>query len=218
MLSLNKTLDIAISIRSATARLTDTILGKDEHDLAETLRTVASEIGMSSIAYVRVSPDDSGDACPLFTIVTNSKIWKQRYSLKKFLGYDPVISHSGKIDEPFDWTNLPEDDPLTRALSADSRNQNVGRNGLSVPLHGRRSLVSVVSFTNDLSKQEWEAYKATNMNSLKLLAVLIDAASHVNFKPPAIPVRLSNSRGAVFALGSARQNLSKDCHDPGLSL
>ena len=63
MLSLNKTLDIAISIRTATARLTDTILDKNEHDLTQTLRTIASEIGLTNIAYMRMSPDKRGDAC-----------------------------------------------------------------------------------------------------------------------------------------------------------
>ena len=50
----------------------------------------------------------------------------------------------------------------------------------------------MVSFTSDLSKQEWEAYKTVNINSLKLLAVLIDAASHVSFKLPATQFHLSN--------------------------
>ena len=70
MLSLNKTLDTAISIESATARLTETILGNDDHDLAETLRTIASDIGLSHISYVRLSPDKSPDMCLLVAIVT----------------------------------------------------------------------------------------------------------------------------------------------------
>jgi hypothetical protein len=50
-----------IGIESATARLTDAILGNDEHDLVETLREIASEIGISHIAYLRLSPDKSTD-------------------------------------------------------------------------------------------------------------------------------------------------------------
>jgi DNA-binding CsgD family transcriptional regulator len=192
LLSLSKTLDIAISIRTATARLTDTILGNHDHDAAETLRTIASEIGLTNIAHMRVSPDKHGDACSVFSIVTYSRLWQQRYSPKKNLCYDPVISFGQKTDEPFDWAYLPANDPATKAFLIDALDHGVGRNGLSVPLHGRRGVFSVVSFTSDLSKQEWEAYKSANMNSLKLLAVLIDAASHVNFKLPASPVHLSN--------------------------
>jgi DNA-binding CsgD family transcriptional regulator len=192
LLSLSKTLDIAISIRTATARLTDTILGNHDHDPAETLRTIASEIGLTNIVHMRVSPNKHGDACSVFSIVTYSRLWQQRYSLKKNLCYDPVVSYGQKTDEPFDWAYLPANDPPTKAFLIDALDYGVGRNGLSVPLHGRRGVFSVVSFTSDLSKQEWEAYKSANMNSLKLLAVLIDAASHVSFKLPASSVHLSN--------------------------
>src|ERR1700722_1343242 len=133
MLSLSKTLDIAIHIRTATVRLTDTIIGDHDHDPTETLRRIASEIGLTNIAYMRVSPDQRGDACSVFSIVTFSKLWQQRYSLKKYLRYDPVISYGQKTDEPFDWADLPADDPATNAFLADALNHNVGRNGLSVP-------------------------------------------------------------------------------------
>jgi hypothetical protein len=73
MLSLSKALDTAVSIESATAKLTETILGNDDHDLAETLRTIASEIGVSHIAYLRLSPDKSPDICLLVAVVTYSR-------------------------------------------------------------------------------------------------------------------------------------------------
>src|SRR5580698_1508353 len=83
MLNLNKTLDTAISIESATARLTETILGNDSSDLAETLKTIAPEIGVSNIAYLRLSPDKSPDMCLLVAVVTYSRLWQHRYFVKK---------------------------------------------------------------------------------------------------------------------------------------
>ena len=192
MLNLSKTLDVAISIGEATARLTDTILGNDHRELAETLQAIASEIGVSHIAYLRLSPDKSTDGCSLVSAVTYSRLWQQRYFLKKYLIHDPVVSYGRKTDQPFDWANLPIDDPTTKAFLTDALNHNIGLNGLSLPFHGRRGVFSVVSFTSDLSKDEWEAYKAANMKNLKLLAVLIDSASHINFKLPSFPVHLSN--------------------------
>jgi Autoinducer binding domain len=94
MLSLSKTLDVGISIGSAAARLTDTILGNDHHELAETLQAIASEIGVSHIAYLRLSPDKSTDVCSLVSVVTYSRLWQQRYFLKKYLIHDPVVSYS----------------------------------------------------------------------------------------------------------------------------
>ena len=192
MLSLSKALDTAVSIESATAKLTETILRNDDHDLAETLRTIASEIGVSHIAYLRLSPDKSPDICLLVAVVTYSRLWQHRYFVKKYMATDPVISYGRGADEPFDWTNLPADDPATKAFFADALNHSVGRNGLSIPLRNRRGVFALVSFTSDLSMDEWEDYKAANMAKLKLLSVLIDSAAHINFRLPAFPVHLSN--------------------------
>jgi DNA-binding CsgD family transcriptional regulator len=191
-MSLSKTFEIAINIRMATARLTDMILGNHENGPTETLSTIASEIGLSNIAHMRVSFDQRGDVCSVFPIVTYSRLWQQRYALKKYSCYDPVVSHGKKTDEPFDWADLPEGNPEAKAFLTDALNHNVGKNGLSVPLHGRRGVLSLVSFHSDCSVKEWEAYKSSNLNSLKLLAVLVDAVSHIRFKLPTPQVHLSN--------------------------
>ena len=192
MLSLSKTRDVSNSIGVATARLTDTILGNNHHKLAETLQEIASEIDVNHIAYLRLSPDKSTDACSLVSVVTYSRLWQERYFLRKYLIHDPVVSYGRNTDQPFDWANLPIDDPATKAFLTDALNHNVGRNGLSVPLHGRWGVFSVVSFTSDLPKDEWEAYKVANMKNLRLLAVLIDSASHIRFNLPAFRTHLSN--------------------------
>jgi DNA-binding CsgD family transcriptional regulator len=181
-----------VSIESATARLTETILGNDDSDLAETLKTIASEIGVNHIAYLRLSPDKSPDICLLVAVVTYSRLWQHRYFVKKYINNDPVITYGREADQPFDWATLPVDDPATKAFFADALNHSVGRNGLSIPLRNRRGVVAVVSFSSDLSKDEWEAYKAANLTRLKLLSVLIDSAANINFKLPAFPVHLSN--------------------------
>ena len=180
-----------INIDSVTARLTETILGNDDSDLTETLRGVASDICLSHISYVRLSPDKSTDINMLAAVATYSRLWQQRYFLKKYVTHDPVVSYGREADQLFDWADLSLDDPATKDFFADALGHGVGRNGLSIPLRGPRGVLALVSFTSYLSKDEREAYKAANMNSLKVLAVLIDAASHISFKLPASPVHLS---------------------------
>lgn len=181
-----------VTIESATARLTETILGNDDRDLAETLKAIASEIGVNHVAYLRLSPDKSPDICLLVAAVTYSRLWQHRYFVKKYMTNDPVITYGRAADQPFDWANVPVDDLATKAFFTDALNHSVGRNGLSIPLRNRRGVYALVSFTSDLPKEEWEAYKSLNMAKLKLLSVLIDSASHINFKLPAFPVHLSN--------------------------
>src|SRR5271154_7356710 len=90
----------AAGFESATSRLTDTIFGAVEHDLAESLKAIAAEIGVSHIAYLRLSPDKSADICLLVAVVTYSRLWQQRYFLKKYVTHDPVISYGRDTDQP----------------------------------------------------------------------------------------------------------------------
>jgi DNA-binding CsgD family transcriptional regulator len=181
----------AASFESATSRLTDTILGAVEQDLAETLKAIAAEIGLCHIAYLRLSPDKSADICLLVAVVTYSRLWQHRYFVKKYMLNDPVLSYGRDAVQPFDWATFSLDDPATKAFFADALNHGLGRNGLSIPLRNRRGTFAVVSFTGDLPKDEWEAFKTDNMKRLQLLSVLIDSAANINFKLPPAPVHLS---------------------------
>ena len=82
-----------INIEASAVRLTDTILGSNEQDLTETLKEIASEIGVSHIAYLRFSPDKSSDTSLLTATVTYSRDWTQRYFVKQYVHTDPVVTH-----------------------------------------------------------------------------------------------------------------------------
>ena len=185
------TLRTAAGFESATSKLTDTILGAVDRDIAETLKLVAADIGLRHIAYLRLSADKSPDICLLVAVVTYSRLWQHRYFVKKYMLNDPVISYGRQAVQPFDWSTLPLDDPAAKAFFIDALNHDVGRSGLSIPLRNRRGVFALVSFTSDLAREEWETYKASNMRGLQLLSVLIDSASNINFKLPSLPVQLS---------------------------
>ena len=80
------------------------------------------------------------------------------------------------------------------AFLADAANHGVGRNGLSIPVRNRKGMFSVVSFTSDRSKIEWERYKNENNLKLQLLAVLIGLAA--GNRTSSSPRRLSSFRAA----------------------
>jgi len=218
------------NIDLAATRLTDTILSAAEIDLSETLKAIAAEIGLCHIAYLRLSPDKSADICLLVAVVTYSRLWQHRYFVKKYMAMDPVISYGRHADKPFDWANLPLEDPATKAFFADALNHSVGRNGISIPLRNRRGVFALVSFTSDLANGEWETYKTNHLQGLQLLSVLIDSAANINFKLPPFPVELSTreeqcllwaARGKTYqeiaeilglAFGSVKTHLDRARH------
>src|SRR5208283_4798917 len=83
------------------------------------------------------------------------------------------------------------DDPKTQAFFADALKNNVGPNGISIPVRNPRGAMSLVSFTSDMPKQEWDEYTNVNLAKLQVLSVLIDTAASINFKLPPLEVKLS---------------------------
>jgi len=201
-----------ITIESAAIRLTDTILGYNEQDLEETLRAIAADIGVSHIAYMRFAPDKSSDASLLTGTVTYSFQWQTRYFLKQYVLIDPVITNGSKAVLPFDWDELPREDPAIQAFFADALSHNVGRHGISVPVRNRRGVYSLVSFSSNHTKSEWEEFKKNNMVKLQLISVLIDSAASVNLKLSSPPVKLSK-REEQCLIWAARGKTYQDISD-----
>ena len=93
----------SISIDTAAVRLTDTILGYNEEDLADTLKAIAAAIGVAHISYIRFTSDKSSDTSMLTAALTYSREWQLRYFFKEYMKIDPVIAHGRNAVLPFDW-------------------------------------------------------------------------------------------------------------------
>jgi len=201
-----------VTIESAAIRLTDTILGYNEQDLEETLKAIALDLGVSHIAYMRFAPGKSSDASLLTGTVTYSLQWQTRYFLKQYVLVDPVVANGRQAVLPFDWDELARDDPAVRAFFADASTHEVGLNGMSVPVRNRRGVYSLVSYTSNHTKSEWQEFKKNNMVKLQLISVLIDSAASVNLKLISPPVKLSN-REEQCLIWAARGKTYQDISD-----
>lgn len=180
-----------ISLGSAAIKLTDKILGYNSDDLACIMKAIASEIGLLHIAYMRFGTENSSDASLLTAAVTYPREWQARYFLKQYLAIDPVIKHGRTALLPFDWDSLAGHDPASQDFFADAERHNIGRHGLSIPVRNRKKAYSLVSFTSDAPRLEWESFKRNNITVLQHLSALIDSAASTNSKSPPAAVHLS---------------------------
>src|SRR5271166_332330 len=212
-----------ISIGSAAIRLTDKILGNNTDDLADIMRAIAAELGLSHIAHVYFAANKSSETSILTAVVTFSREWQTRYFLKQYQTVDPVMTHGVTAILPFDWETLVGDDPAIADFFADAVRHKVGRNGLSIPVRNRKNMQSLVSFTSDHAKLEWEFFKRNNMMTLQHLYALIDsAASNANSKlPPSEQCLIWAARGKThqevadilgLSLGSVKTHLDTSRH------
>ncbi len=176
---------------SAAIRLTDKILGNNSDGLPDIMKAIASELGISHISYVRYASKRSWDISVLTSVVTFPKVWQVRYFLKRYGAVDPVLKQGSAAVMPFDWDTLQTDDPVTQNFLADARRHRIGRNGLSIPVRNRRNAHSLVSFTSDVPRHEWETFKKLNMVELQQLSALINSAASIDLKQAETPVQLS---------------------------
>lgn len=176
---------------SATARLTDRILGNNSDDLIDILKAIISEIGLAHISYVRFASNRSWDVSIMTSVNTYSRMWQVRYFLRRYTVIDPIVRHGSAAVLPFDWEVVHGDDPTILQFLADATRHGVGRNGLSIPVRNRKNTHSLISFTSDMPRDEWEDFKSSNMTYLQQLSALIDSAASIDANLPQSAVKLS---------------------------
>jgi len=176
---------------SAAKRLTEAIFDDlGSADIVELLKDIAFEIGVWHIAHIRFAKEKSPDTSLLTAVVTYSREWQARYFLKQYVLIDPVITFGQTALAPFDWQDLSYSEPAA-AILADAEKFGVGRNGLSIPIRTRPNVISLVSFTSDAPRNEWEEFKARNLADLQLLSLLIDSAARSGGKLRPLSTTLS---------------------------
>jgi DNA-binding CsgD family transcriptional regulator len=172
-------------------KLTETILGYNSDDLVDILNDIVSDSDLANISYLRVGSESSSDAAMLTAVCTYSREWQARYLRKHYLTIDPVVSFGRTAILPFDWDMFASDDWVIREFFADAVRHGVGRNGLSIPVRSRETVCSLVSFTSELSKREWESFKRYNMTKLQQVSALINSAASRDSKVHPGEVQLS---------------------------
>ena len=182
-----------ISVGSAAGRLTGKILGHNSENLVDILKAIASELNLSHIAHLRFAPNKSLDAVLFAAVSTYSREWQRQYFQKQYHSVDPVVKRGGVAILPFDWEDLPnrDDDPVALSFFVDATRHGVGCNGLSIPVRNQKNTHSLVSFSSDLPRREWDSLKQVNMTCLQELSALIDSAAGISSNLPSSPVELS---------------------------
>jgi DNA-binding CsgD family transcriptional regulator len=178
-------------ISPAALRLTEKILGSNSEELVEILHEFTFELNLSHIAIVCFATSRSWDVSLLTSATTYSKPWQTRYFSRRYGEIDPVLRWGSAALLPFDWADLEIADPDAQRFFADAVRHGIGRKGLSIPVRGRKATHSLVSYTGDMSEQDWIRFKSSNMQYLQQLSALIDSAATIGSKQPKSEVQLS---------------------------
>jgi LuxR family transcriptional regulator, quorum-sensing system regulator CinR len=179
-------------IGPAAMNLAYKVIGKTTDDLLDILGNLAAELGLNHIAYVRLASNKSLDSSLLTAIATYSKEWQRRYFVKQYFLIDPIVRHASQSASNFDWSDIKRENQAIDDFFLDAFQHGVGRNGFSILVRNRKNTAAIVSFTNDLPKPAWAAFKTANLDKLHHAAALIDAAAVAGAKlPDEVDVSLS---------------------------
>jgi hypothetical protein len=178
-------------ISQAALRLTEKILGCNSDELVEILHELAFELDLSHIGIVCFAMNRSWDVSLLTSVTTYSKSWETRYFFRRYGEIDPVIKWGSVAVLPFDWADLEIEAPDAQRFFADAIRHGIGCRGFSIPVRGRKATHSLVSYTGDMTQQDWVRFKSSNMQYLQQLSALIDSAANIGSKQPRSDVQLS---------------------------
>ncbi|HEY6733354.1 MAG TPA: LuxR family transcriptional regulator [Roseiarcus sp.] len=168
-------------------KLTYKIIGRQTDDLLDILRSFAREIGVDHIAYVRMGSNKSLESSLLASYVTYPKEWLRRYFLKQYFLTDPILRYGMNTSlHQFDWGDIDEGSPAIKDFFSDAARHKVGSNGISILVRNRRNSYAIVSFTSDMTKEDWQEFKSINLSKLHHASALIDSAAMTGSKLPEI--------------------------------
>src|SRR3984957_5601285 len=172
---------------SAAMKITYKIIGHQTGDLIEILRRFALEIGVDHIAYVRMGSNKSLESSLFASYVTYPKEWQRRYFLKQYFLTDPILRYGMNTSlDHFDWGDVDEGSTAIKDFFSDAARHKVGSKGISILVRNRRNSYAIVSFTNDVTKEDWQEFKSVNLGKLYGASALIESAAMTGSKLPEI--------------------------------
>lgn len=144
----------------------------DSAGLDAAMKDLAARYGLESAAYLGLGLAGYSNETP-YLAVTYSHEWVEHYTAQRFVEIDPVIQMGFRRLLPLDWNRLDRSDTRVRDFFGQAGEFGLGKNGLSLPVHGRHGDRGLLSITSDLSAREWTHEKLLYLRDFQVLAMHI---------------------------------------------
>lgn len=139
-------------------------------NIPSVLAKILETYSLKSVAYLGAGlTDRSGDGP--YLAVTYSPEWVTHYKTQRFVDVDPVIQVGLRRMLPIDWAEFDLNNQKVRRLFGEAGEFGLGRQGISVPVHGRHGDRALVSITSDAADRDWEHLRLHYLRDFQLLAL-----------------------------------------------
>lgn len=133
--------------------------------------------GLHNVAYAALNMPAPGAAPRPLLSVTYSPEWQKHYAQSGYVDLDPIVRAGLGGILPIDWAEIDRGDPIIRKFFGEALELDVGANGLSIPIRGRRGEFALFSVTSDQSDSDWRAMKRELIRDLMVVAFNFHAAA-----------------------------------------
>lgn len=148
---------------------------KDSSKIAAYLEKLLNVYGLRSVAYLGAGLASHLGQNP-YLAVTYSPEWVDHYKAERFVNVDPTIQIGLRRMLPIDWSEFSREERKVRRLFGEAEEFGLGRQGISLPVHGRHGDRALVSITSDAGDREWQHLRLQFMRDFQLLALHLHQA------------------------------------------
>ena len=142
----------------------------DAAEITALLSKLLNVYGLRSVAYLGAGLTERPAGDP-YLAVTYSPEWVERYKAARFVDVDPAIRVGLRRMLPIDWAEFDRTDKMVRRLFGEAGEFGLGRQGISLPVHGRHGDRALVSITSDARGRDWQHLRRNYMRDFHLLAL-----------------------------------------------
>lgn len=137
--------------------------------LTDLLTAFASKYGLAHAVYLGVNLRQRREDLP-FVAYTYPETWADHYRAQNYINTDPLVQAAATSLLPLDWADHNDSRPLHRRIFQEAQSFGLGNRGLSLSTRGRRGEVGLMSITMHESDRAWDAFKASEMGTLQIVA------------------------------------------------
>ncbi len=127
--------------------------------------------GLSHGAHLALSPGQHENDSGHVFVTTYPRCWIDRYLTRGYASVDPVLPTARRRCEPFVWSDLRGVDARVDAFFDEAAEMGVGRDGLTIPIHGGHGDTALFSVTSGLDGSAWREAVARLLPLLHVVAL-----------------------------------------------
>ena len=188
--------------------------GHPDFDIGLILDEIRTACGVDHVAYCGLSPALHS----AFGAVTYSEEWKTYYHHNNLIEKDPTLHVARRSIAPVEWSNLYASEEGSQFLNTASE-FGLGKNGVTIPVHGPFGEVGFLSVTSSSSAKEWSGWYKSILSELHKYSVYAHDAvmqSHGPLTQMRRPT-LSSRETEVLSFAAAGQSMAKIGYKLGIA-